>query len=270
MKRIFALLIVSMSFIWVACIRNDGFSPEIIEGPLVLKEALVTPVAVREILNQPFHYLGKGRQCFVFESLDQKYVLKFFNQTYLKMPWYSLFFEEKERAKRNLRRSFYETSYEIAYRELGEEILYLHMGPSEDLPQLLLQDRVGQEHLLDLNSLPFVLQKRGTPLYVWLDELYKKEGNQGLCRAVDEFVFEVQRRISKNIADADHDVEHNWGYVDGHIFHLDPGRLYYQDLTEPVRLREEWARATRNLDRWLKIHYPEASAHLQNVLTDLH
>lgn len=264
MKRWICTLFVALSLIWVASVRTDGFSPSLIEGPLVAEATLPVSTEAREILSQPFHYFDKGRQCFVFESADGQYVLKFFNQKYLQVPWYSFFVAKKETAKRALRRYFYENSYEIAYRELGEEILYLHLGPSDSLPRTVMTDKAGREYALDLNALPFVLQRKGMPFYAGLEAVYQKEGLQGLCGEIDSFVEAISRRISKNIADADSDVEHNWGYVDGKIFHLDPGRLYYDEqLLEPDRLKQEWDRATHSFHKWLEFHYPDAALYLE-------
>jgi hypothetical protein len=264
MRRFSIALLIAIALSWTALIRTDGFSPSIIEGPLLAKTDVQSP---NELFYQPFHYLGKGRQCFVFESQDGKAVIKFFNQKYLKMPWYSFLVEKKEKAKRSLRRHFYENSYEIAFKELGEEILYLHLGSTHDLPQVTLTDRASRTYHIDLNRVPFVLQKKGEPIYSGLEAIYEKEGLSGLCREIDVFLAAVSKRIAKNIADADTDVANNWGYVEGRLFHLDPGRLFYDEkLQEPERLRQEWNNATRGLHKWLKVHYPEADAYLERYL----
>lgn len=244
----------------MACVRTDGFSPDLIAGPLTAQPATPATQEIDAILSQPFYYLTKGRQSFVFESADGKYVLKFFNQKYLRDPWYA-FFMQGEKNKRALRRYYYENSYEIAYREFGEEILYLHLGPSSRaLPPISITDKAAREHTLDLNLLPFVLQRKGIPFYAGLDAVYAKEGMEGLCREIDAFVEAISLRIAKNIADGDRDVENNWGYVEGHIFHLDPGRLYFDpQLAEPARQRSEWDESTRAFRRWLTRHYPAAA-----------
>ena len=40
--------------------------------------------SLKKITNQPFTYLNRGKQSFVFVSQDQKYVLKFFDARTLK------------------------------------------------------------------------------------------------------------------------------------------------------------------------------------------
>ena len=258
--------LIAFVLVWTACTRTDGFSPSLIQGPFCMESSSPLPREVKELLSQPFYYLNKGRQCFVFESKDQKYVLKFFNQKYLQMPWYSFFGEKKEREKRMARRHFYENSYAIAYREMGEEILYLHLGPSEELPQVKVLDKGGGSYTLDLTHLPFVLQKKGAPFYPALEAIYQKEGLLGLYREIDSYIAAVSARISKNIADADHNVEDNWGYVEGHLFHLDPGRLYYEDLTDPALRQREWYRATHSFYKWLNCNYPEAADYFKKKI----
>src|SRR5579872_1148087 len=121
-------IFVALALSWTAIERTDGFSLSLIEGPLPLKEMDRIdwdPVSIEQALSQPFHYLGKGRQSFVFASEDGKWVLKFFNQKYFQDPWYVKFewpFFSKQRehelSKRARRREFYLNSYRIAAREL--------------------------------------------------------------------------------------------------------------------------------------------------------
>ncbi len=142
MKKGFFILSIALGLSAIAHLRTDGFALHRIQAPLPNASLAPLPPSAEQALSQPFHYLGKGRQCFVFESADGQYVLKFFNQSYLQMPWYSFLIKEKEQTKRARRRHFYEHSYEIAFRKLGEEIVYLHLGPSDrPLPLLSLTDR---------------------------------------------------------------------------------------------------------------------------------
>jgi len=49
---------------------------------------LVDPTLINNILSQPFYYLNRGRQCFVFESLDKKYVIKFYDKERFNLFYY--------------------------------------------------------------------------------------------------------------------------------------------------------------------------------------
>jgi hypothetical protein len=267
MKSWILSLCTAFTLSWIAWVRTDGFSPALIEAAYP-EERMSAPVSeVQSLLMQPFYYLSKGRQSFVFQSQDGQVVLKFFNRKYLEMPWYGFLWEKKERAKRSLRRFFYENSYPIALQEFGEEILYLHLRSSDTLPVLSIVDQASRSYEVDLNKVSFVLQRKGDSFFPRLEEIYQTQGLEGLYQQIDSFVAAVGQRISRQIADADTDVGNNWGYVEGRLFHLDPGRLYYDPtLKNPERIQREWHNATRGLHKWLKIHHPEAADYLFNKL----
>jgi len=271
MKQLLLIFSVAATLSWIALVRTDGFTPSLIKAPLIAASAPSLSSDLQEILSQPFHYLGKGRQCFVFASEDGKFVLKFFNQKYLKMPWYAAlpFFHEKEKRKRERRNHFYRESYPIALREFGEGILYLHLGSArEQLPMVCAVDRVGQPWTFDLNQLPFVLQKKGVLFYPALRAIYEREGRGALCREIDSFVQAIASRIEKQIGDADQDVEHNWGYVEGELVHIDPGRLYLNKaLSDPNERRDEWGSATHAFRKWLEALDPETALYLDEKIS---
>lgn len=266
MRSIFILqLAVAIGLSGLSYIRTDGFSESVIHGQFPDSASQPPSEEIGAILRQPFHYLGKGRQCFVFESEDGLYVVKFFNQKYLKDPWYA-FLMKGEKKKRQLRRKFYQESYSIAYREFGDGLVYLHLGPSGPLPPLHCLDRAHGEHQIDLSGVPFVLQRKGTLIYPWLRQVMQREGIEGLKKQLDAYVAVIQQRIDKKIGDIDQDVANNWGYIDGKLVQLDPGRLYYTDLNTPDWIAQEWRRATVNLYKWLNNNYKEAGDYFNNII----
>jgi hypothetical protein len=238
----------------LALVRTDRFSLSAIQGPCPVSEEVGPSRQVLQILDQPFHYLARGRQAFVFESADGKYVLKFFDQRYFNLPWYTSFFP-KEKKKRAERRRFYEQSYAIANREFGEGIVYLHMALSNGLPSIVVSNRTDVPFVLNLDKIPFVLQKKAIPLYEGFRTAFQRGGEEGLSREVEKYLAKRVLRIEKGIADGDSDVEHNWGYIEGEIVQLDPGRLYYEDFSKEERVQKEWDCATRKLARWLEREY---------------
>lgn len=258
--------------------RTDGFRISEIEGPLFLPSRSDLSEEVLEILQQPFTYLGKGRQCFVFESADHKTVIKFFNQSYTQMPWYEAFlfnqeWKRKELFKRAQRKRYYLSSYLLAEKELKEEtaLLFVHQGGcAKKLPQLHITDRASRNWSLDLNQIPFILQKKGESFYHSLEQVATLEGSAGMQRWIDQYLDFLALRMEKQIADADQDTEHNLGVLDGHICLLDPGRLYREEqLQDPKRRKEEWERATRQLRSWLQSHHPSACLYLDQRLQAL-
>lgn len=240
----------------VAHVRTD-FSIDSIKAPLQENGAAVS----LPILNQTFTFLGSGRQSFAFIGEDGTTVLKFFNKKYFEMPWYcfALWNKEEEKKKRTRRAFFYAESYFVAEKFLQEQtgIMYLHLSKSEGLPIVRVIDRASREFEVDLNSVPFVVQRKCEPLYSALANIQKTQGNQALVSTLNDFLEMVDFRISKGIADSDHDVEHNFGFLEGKLVHLDPGRLFLCDFSEKSRVSHEWWSATHSLRKWLVKEYPE-------------
>lgn len=250
-------LLVAVSLAWIAMEQTD-FSYDKIAVPLTAEGVEVGTQEILQVLQQPFHFLGKGRQSFVFESADGKTVLKFFNRRYFQMPWYA-FAMPKEIKKRSQREFFYLHSYPLAEKFLSSEtaILYSHFGKTKALPTVKVTDRASRIFSISLNDVPFVLQRKGDPFYPALETLQKNQGNEGLLSALDAFLELIAHRISLGIGDADHDVKHNFGFLDGKPFHIDPGRLYLCDFSKKETLTLEWWRATHSLRKWLVHTYPD-------------
>jgi hypothetical protein len=248
---------VALFLSWIAIERTD-FSYQKILIPLSYEDPELESRDVQQVLQQPFYFLGKGRQSFVFESEDGKTVLKFFNQKYFQIPWYAFAFP-KERIKRRQREFFYLNSYKIAEKFLSKEtaILYLHFGKTKGLPIVKVTDRASRSFDINLNAVPFVLQRKGEPLYAALKAIQRSEGNVGLLPVLDAFLELIKKRIAMGIGDADQDVEHNFGFLDGKPFHIDPGRLYLCDFSEKDLPTHQWWRATHSLRKWLQRQYPE-------------
>lgn len=179
------------------------------------------------------------------------------------MPWYGWIFK-REKLKRDIRRQFYLKSYLLADEYLKKEtgLLYAHFGRGGNLPVVILTDKASRGFNIDLNEVPFVLQKKGESFYPALKQIYKMEGLKGIEAAVDSFFEIVSRRISLGISDADHDVEHNFGLLEGKPFHLDPGRFSYAQISK----EHEWWRATHRFQDFLQEEFPEVIPFFKNRL----
>lgn len=223
---------------------------------------------IRHILEQPYDFLGAGRQSFAFVSADGKTVLKFFNRKYFAMPWYAFYDLEKEGKKRKQREIFYEESYRIAEKFLQKQtgLLYVHLGKTEKLPSVRVKDQTNQEYSINLNQVPFVLQRKGEPFYQALENIQNTKGDEAFLSALNDFLKMIAYRISLGIGDGDHDVEHNFGFLDGKPFHLDPGRLFLSDLSDPSKKTYEWWSATHSLRKWIAETHPELTLQFDELV----
>ena len=120
-------------------------------------------------LSQSYRFLGGGGQCFSFASQDGKYVIKFFKQKKIQKP----------QAKRERVFSAFQMSFDRLPAETG--IFYIHLNPTGHLHKTLaFCDPDGKEHLLNLDGLQFVIQKRATLAIHRLEELMaKRDFGQG-------------------------------------------------------------------------------------------
>ncbi len=197
--------------------------------------------------TQPYHYLDRGRQSFVFESADKQYVIKFFDRTYTELPfWASLLppeRKEREVAKRRYRAQLYRTGYQIAFDELRREsgLIAIHFEPTEQLPPLHIQTKAGRKLQIDLNRTAFVLQKKAVPF------------TERLAAAKESYCALLDLRISRGIGDYEHHIDRNFGWLEEELIFLDPGRLYRDPtLTTNKRAAQERELFTARFEKWRK------------------
>ncbi len=122
---------------------------------------------INEIAKKPVYYIGNGEEAIAFATSDDKYVLKFFLKRQILKK---LFFKPKKKFKQvflkdNEILTGFESlkKYEMALTALPDEtgVLAVHAGESvEKLPICKLIDYRGKEHLVDLNRVAFVVQKK--------------------------------------------------------------------------------------------------------------
>ena len=80
------------------------------------------------ILSQPFFYLNRGAQCFVFESQDHKYVMKIFHESRPSTLFPKWKKQKKDTKSERAKRTRFEGCL-TAYRAAREEtaLLYLRL-----------------------------------------------------------------------------------------------------------------------------------------------
>lgn len=278
MKRFFLLLFIATALTLLALYRIDGFYLSKIQGPLAQGTAIIPNSECLGILHQPFHYLARGRQCFVFISADGQTVIKFLNYSRFSLPkWINLFpwlhywemWLVVMEDKRRLRFEATINSFQMAMNELQEEtgIVYLHLQQGGHLPILDVVDRAHRTHHVDLNRTAFILQKKATPIYEELDERFRMGGEAALNEALQSFVSFLQKRCALHLADDDRDVGINFGFHHGNAMLLDPGRLFLDPtLANKLRVEREIRIASKRLRKWLIQNHPESVSFLDQQI----
>lgn len=197
--------------------------------------------------KQPFHYIDKGSQCYVFESEDQKVVIKFFR---FSKPWSSL----------KIFTLFNATH--IAFERLKEEtgLLYIHLNPTElGLPKLRCKDAIGRTYYLALDECRFAVQKKVQKFESAMAEALKRP--ELMKERLDQFVELLFARTAKGVFNSDPSLSRNFGFLGDRAIELDFGN--YRPMI-PHTKEVEIERYAERLRRYLKQNAPEWVSYLDS------
>ncbi len=219
---------------------------------------------IKFILDKDFFYLGKGHQCFVFESEDSDYVIKLLNYRRFDLPLIIRTFTfipyiRRMNQIRSLRLQPSLKSYCLAQHLLKEEtgFVYTQMQNNNFHKIIKVKDKANNVHKIDLFDVDFVVQKKAKPIFEHLEILYRTNKDK-FKEAINSFLEVVFSRITKGIADDDLDVEINYGFYKEKAILIDPGRVFVDDsLLNQANQEKELLRSTRNLRRLILNKYPD-------------
>lgn len=237
---------------------------------------------VDQILDQKYTYLGKGCQAYVFASEDGQYVIKFFKyQRYKVKPWVNWFAfipavenhrQERLAHKREKLDRFF-TGWEVAFDELQPEtgLVYVHLNKSNDLNRnLLIVDKMGYEHTVNLDETEFLVQKRAT---MFTDEITKlmSEGKEGESKAlINSMIEQLLSEYRRGLVDNDHALMQNTGIIDGKPVHIDVGQFARKpEMTDPIIWKQDLFNKTYKFRIWLNKKYPTLGTYLDNKVESL-
>ncbi|EKE08695.1 MAG: hypothetical protein ACD_17C00043G0003 [uncultured bacterium] len=228
---------------------------------------------VLAILDQPFFYMDKGSQCYVFESSDGKHVLKFFRydqpasdipnviRTLLLGPgqspgteWQSSSsFLNHVRCDKALHLF---NACKAAYDHLREEtaLIYIHLNPNfVGLPALFCKDPIGRSLFFDLNQCRFAIQKKVMSFHASLEEA--KKDPLLMQRRIDQFIDLLIVRTDKGILNSDPSLSRNFGFLENRAIELDFGN--YRPTGGSIDAAAEIQRYTKKMKKWLLQNAPE-------------
>jgi hypothetical protein len=269
--------------------QTDGFALCKIQSRLpyhadwdVSQHSKIDVGQVQNILKQPFRYLGKGAQCYVFVSEDDQYVLKFFRLYHLRPPiwmsWFRFPFQlEQYRQKKFLNKEMelakdFE-SYKIAFEKLQQEtgLLFVHLNKTTNLKTSVdLYDKIGVLHKIDIDSMEFVLQRKAFPFYAGMEKLLEKKDVESVQRILHELVSFLAERSKKGIFDKDPDINTNFGLLDNHPIQIDVGRFRHDEKRkEPSVYQNDIIRITDHLRQWLETKEPDLAHYLEDEIRTL-
>ena len=229
---------------------------------------------LKKAVDQPFYYLGKGRQSYAFISEDGKWVLKFFkcqrlklSLLYLPLEKLGLFkdaLEDKKAEKEDrLERLFY--SAYLAATVLPEEtgIKFANFTPgSNDLPNVVLINNAHISSTVDLNKTPFCLQQRGIPAMTTFKRLVAEGKISEAKERIDQLIALLKAKRSKEVLqhDAALIIRNNVGFTDNRAIFIDIGSFAKGKL-KTARHPEQ--QQLKPLLRWLQERDQELADYLE-------
>lgn len=221
-----------------------------------------------QILNQPYTYLGKGRQSFVFESQDGKYVLKFIKcqrinvtRLYETFPLPAYLHHKRlatlEERQKRLKSMF--TSMSLAKAPLKDlcGVLYVHIQPENDLQKTVeLIDRLGFSHHVAINSVPFILQQKAQKVMPTLKKLLAKKDYKGLICRLDQLIDLFVERASRGIINPDKGLltRNNIGFLDDRAVYIDLGTFQRSKKSSEATFLAKDFQKLDPIIKWLKSH----------------
>lgn len=223
---------------------------------------------VEKILQQPFHYIGKGSQSYAFANGE--YVIKFFKYKHLRPHWllellsplpYFNAYEKKQRLRKQRKLDHLFAGYHLAWTELRGEsgLIFVHLNETKGLyPTITLYDKIGLKRHVELDSVVFILQKRAQTTRTVIDSLLAKNDLQMAQKRLRQILELYASEYKRGLYDMDHGVMHNTGFVGEEPIHLDIGKLAKEPRTqEPEFVRSDIQNVLSRIDSWLKTAYPD-------------
>lgn len=255
-----------------------AFQPQWEVRPLLASEK----AELAKALDQPFYYLGKGCQSYVFASEDGQYVIKFFKyQRYRLQPWLAYFpplpalvkYRQEKLERKWKKLDGFVQSWKVAFENLKEEtgLLFVHLNKTDQLKnQVTIYDKIGQKHLVDLDKMEFCVQRRAQLLCETLLD-YKYKGDlAGAKQLIHQLLNLVLSEYSRGLADNDHALMQNTGVAQGRPVHIDVGQFVFNEaVKQPAIFHQELFTKTYKFKLWLRDHYPELGEYLEMELRQI-
>ena len=228
--------------------------------------------SLRKILSQPYYFLKRGLQCYVFISEDKQYVLKFFRWKQIESPFWTHYVPDSWTKNLQERKEFQKkhdfASYQIAFEELSEETgtVFLHLSKTDFLhTSLCLFDPLHIRHFIQSDDVEFIVQKKADLFLPYFEE--HKNSKEELRSFLSHLVTLLQKRAERRICDSDISFEYNMGVLEGKPILFDIGNL--TKTTTSPSLHEFIQQESKLLFPWLKNNDPELAVFLENKIEEI-
>jgi hypothetical protein len=252
---------------------SDGFAIDHITYSLPNNEKWETsppPPQLDAILDQPFTYLGKGSQSYVFLSQDKKYVIKFFKFRHIKpnpvlnaLPhigpiahWQDY---RNARLAKKINRVFngYKVAHDMNSDDSGLIYVRLNQNPSFD-KTIIAYDKLGIEKKIKLDKTIFIIQEAAETTQHVLEEAFQNNDIDLVEKRMQQLIALYLREYQKGVYDKDHAILRNTGFIGERPIHFDVGNMIIEpSIKDPKVYNKDLAILISKLDSWLKENYPD-------------
>lgn len=229
--------------------------------------------------QQPWYYLGKGCQSYVFESEDGKYVLKFFKyQRFRPQFWLEALsflppikaYLDKKMVTKQEKLAFFMEAWKVAFEELKEEsgLVYVHLNKSTHLnSDFVLYDKIGMKHVIAADQVEFLVQRKAESLVPWIKEHMFSKNVADVKGLLDNLITTLVSEYQRGLSDDDPALMQNTGVFDNKMFHIDVGQFTKGDkYRDPGIWHQALYNKTYYFRLWLLRNYPEMGEYLTERL----
>jgi hypothetical protein len=246
MKKIIAIsgcILLIFLLVHSKYLLTDGFTPRKITymAPYNIQNEIESPLSAKclYILDDEFSYLGRGAQTYVFESADKKYVIKFIRYHKYKVPFWNEILNYLNLSSKNVQKTvkakinrynLVMKSYKLSYSFLSDISLveYVHLNQTDFFnKKIVVRDKCSKKHLIDLDKVAFVIQKKVSGLPEGINDKIRKNEEQGVCHIIDSFFDSLSFLAKNKIVNRDYpNIIRNSGVFDQKYVMTDVGSFF--------------------------------------------
>jgi len=236
---------------------------------------------LRAIFSKPFTYIDEGDQYYLFVSQNNEYLLKFFKMrkltpkywlNYIPLPWLDQQRLNKIGYRERARQEVF-GNFKCAFEEFRHQtsLYFIHFFNTNWIKaRVQIFDRQSSSHWVSLDTVPFVLQRKTTKLFEYIEGLLQEDKPKEAVSSLLLVLDLVKDRCLRGFADQDGDLESDYGFVGNRAVFIDVERFEKDEtLKSPLSVLREVFKVSQRISEWLTFKHPELLPEFQKESLDL-
>lgn len=150
-------------------------------------------------------------------------------------------------------------------------MVYVHLNKTNHLQKnLIIQDKIGLTHRLDLDQMEFCVQRRAEMLCDALLSCKKQNDDEGAKLIINRLLALILSEYERGLADNDHALMQNTGISQGQPIHIDVGQFVInEEIKQPEKYKQELFTKNYKFKKWLAQNYPAMADYLNERLYEI-